>query len=120
MNIYLAKTIEGLKPYGPGYDLTMEAEEKVTKYEIAESDFDLMNLYLIDKINFACDSLLDYGDYDYFSPEKCKNMIECINQMDKSMFPPMLTEICNVLTNFALVAIESNTGIAIDLWGVYE
>ena len=36
---------------------------------------------MVDRINAACDTLLDDGDVDYISSDKCENLIDMINNL---------------------------------------
>jgi len=114
MKFQLAKTLEGLKMYGPIYDLSSGIPDKVEEYRIEDiNDWFLDNMVI--KINSYCDTLLDDGDVDYIDAKRCKNLIEMIDDLPADFVPDEFTEAIKVLRSFAQRAIEYNTGIEIEM-----
>lgn len=114
MRFQLAKTLDGIKMYGPIYDLGTGGPDKVEEY-VAD---DVNNWFLdsmIGRINSACDTLLDDGDVDYINAEKCKKLIETIDELPSNYIPKEFQEIMAVLIDYAQRAIKYNTGIEIEM-----
>ncbi|SCY14284.1 hypothetical protein [Butyrivibrio sp. INlla14] len=115
MELYLAKTLDGMKKYGPIYDLSMEPAERVESYQFGFEENEWLLDNVIDGINAECDTLLDDGDYDFISADKCKALKDYLKKMDKSMIPSEYHEVIQKLIEFSDKAIEYGTGMAIDL-----
>lgn len=114
MRFQLAKTLDGIKMYGPIYDLGTGGPDKVEEY-IANDVNDWFLDNMIDKINSACDTLLDDGDVDYIDAERCKCLIEMINELPDNYIPIEFQQIIEVLIDYAQRAIQYNTGIEIEM-----
>lgn len=114
MKFQLAKTLEGIKMYGPIFDLGTGGPDKVEEYVIDDvNDWFLDNM--IDRINDVCGILLDDGDVDFIEAEKCKALIEMLNELTDDFIPKQFKEPINVLIEYAQRAIEYNTGIEIEM-----
>lgn len=113
MNLYFAKNLDNADFYVDTYDLTNKSSDDVMAYPLDESDWELLNERFVDEINQLCNTTLDYGDYDYFDYNKCKIIVEWIskNNLDKNS---RLGELLSKIEEYAYMAIESKTGIAID------
>ena len=70
---------------------------------------------MIDKINETCDTMLDDGDYDYISCEKCSKLVDLIESLPDGFVPCEYKKVMFTLKEFAIRAIEYNTGIAIEM-----
>ena len=114
MRFQLAKTLEGLKMYGPIYDFGTGGPEKVEEFFAEDVDDWFLN-NVIDKINAACETLLDDGDVDYISPEKCVSLIEVLDEIPDDVIPYELKRPISVLKEYAKRAIEYNTGVEIEM-----
>lgn len=114
MRFQLAKNLDGIKMYGPIYDLGTGGPDKVEEY-IANDVNDWFLDNMIDKINSACDTLLDDGDVDYIDAERCKCLIEMINELPDNYIPIEFQQIIEVLIDYAQRAIQYNTGIEIEM-----
>ena len=114
MTFQLAKTLEGIKMYGPIYDLGTGWPDKIEEYRDEDkNDWFLNNM--VDRINAACDTLLDDGDVDYISAEKCKELVTIINNLSPQCIPSESQKAMEVLLDYAKRAIEYNTGIEIEM-----
>ena len=115
MVIYLAKKLDDMKKYGPIYDLSMEPEDRVETYafDVAENEW-LLNT-IVDSINAKCGTLLDDGDYDYISADKCSNLKEVLEEVDLNSVPDKNRLLVKKMLEYADRAIEYNTGMAIEL-----
>ena len=114
MKFQLAKTLEGIKMYGPIYDLGTGGPDKVEEYFMEDiNDWFLDNMII--KINSYCDTCLDDGDVDYIDSNRCKNLIEMIDDLPSDFVPDEFTEAIEVLRSFAQRAIEYDTGIEIEM-----
>lgn len=114
MKFYLAKTLNGIGKYGDIFDLSNESNEKVESFEIEEDDFALLEEYFIDSINDKCNSLLEYGDYDFFDVDKCKILKNWLEENIANNSVKRLDELYNKLLEYTNKAIQYNTGLAID------
>ncbi|MBO4462362.1 MAG: hypothetical protein J5749_05710 [Lachnospiraceae bacterium] len=115
MRIYLAKTLEGIGMYGPIYDLGTGVPERVEEYVMSEEEQEWLLDNLVDSINATCDTLLDDGDYDYINADKCKDLVNMIDKLPESCVKNQFASALKVLRDYAIRAIEYNTGIAIEL-----
>lgn len=115
MELYLAKTLDEMKKYGPIFDLSMEPVERVETYSFGFEENEWLLRNVIDGINAACDTLLDDGDYDYIGADKCNALKEYLLKIDRSMIPSSCQKLVLKLIEFSDKAIEYGTGIAIDL-----
>lgn len=114
MRFQLAKTLEGIKMYGPIYDLGTGGPDKVEEFVMDDIN-DWFLDHMIDKINDACDTLLDDGDVDYISAEKCKDLIELLNNLPNNYIPNEFLIAVDVLKEYSQRAIDYNTGIEIEM-----
>lgn len=114
MRFQLAKTLEGIKMYGPIYDLGTGGPDKVEEFVMEDVDDWFLN-HMIEKINGTCDTLLDDGDVDYISAEKCKDLINMLNDLPDDYIPEEFINAVSVLKEYAHKAVEYNTGIEIEM-----
>lgn len=114
MTVYLSKTLENIKKYGPIPDLSGEPQ-KVEEYVYDEEEGYWLLENLVDAINARCDTLLDDGDYDFFDVEKCKVLVELIDELPKGSVPKKYEKMVSDLRSLALRAVSYNTGIGIEL-----
>ena len=114
MTIQLAKTLEGIKMYGPIYDLGTGWPDKIEEYVVEDRD-DWFLENMVDRINATCETLLDDGDYDYISAEKCKKLVKMIDSLPDGFVPKPFDETILKLKDFAKKAVEYNTGISIEM-----
>ncbi|WP_022750578.1 hypothetical protein [Lachnobacterium bovis] len=115
MRLYLAKTLEGLRTYGPIYDLGSGVPDKVEDYVMEFDEHDWLMDNLVDKINATCDTLLDDGDVDYIPAEKCEKLISLLEDLPDQFVPQKYIKVVSVLKDFATRALKYNTGIAIEM-----
>lgn len=114
MRFQLAKTLEGLKMYGPIYDLGTGGPETVEEFVTDDID-DWFLDNMVDRINDVCDTLLDDGDVDYIGAEKCEDLLHMIDNLPDGFVPNVFVETVEVLKDFAKRAIEYDTGIEIEM-----
>ena len=98
MRFQLAKTLEGIKMYGPIYDLGTGGPDKVEEFVMEDVDDWFLN-HMIEKINGTCDTLLDDGDVDYISAEKCKDLINMLNDLPDDYIPEEFINAVSVFLN---------------------
>ena len=115
MELYLAKTMENMKMYGPTYDLTMESEDRVELFKFGSKENDWLMNNLIDMINAECNTLLDDGDYDFIDAHGCENLLKCLGKVNLADASKEVTQLIRKMEEYATRAIELKTGIAIDL-----
>lgn len=114
MTFQLAKTLEGIKMYGPIYDLGTGGPDKIEEYRVDDVvDWFLDNM--VDKINATCDTLLDDGDVDFIDAENCKKLVGMIKSLPSNFIPLESQKAMDVLADYAQRAIEYNTGIEIEM-----
>ena len=91
---------------------------RVEYYQL-ENSWDDVDLFdddnAIDEIAKRCDSLISYGDSDYFYASKCAILKEWIEERLQEPTAPRYREMLEVLRDFCQRAIELNTGVVIDL-----
>jgi len=114
MRFQLAKTLNGIKKYGPIFDLGTGDNSQVEEYVVEDIDNWFLD-NIIDQINAECDTLLDDGDFDYIGAEKCRKLIALLDNLPKSDIPKDFYKTIDVLKNYAKRAVEYNTGIEIEM-----
>ncbi len=114
MTLYLAKSLENIRMYGPIPDLGGQPE-KVEEYNFGEEENEWLLNNLVDTINARCDSLLDDGDYDFFDVQKCNQLLEVLEELPENFVPEEYSELIRVLREYCIKAISNHTGIAIEL-----
>ena len=79
-----------------------------------DEDWEAYETCFCDPVNAICDSLLGMYEYDFLNAEQCKKLVpwldEQIGHPNDKRFLPMYKE----LKDYALKAIEYNTGIGIE------
>lgn len=60
------------------------------------------------------DALFDWGDYDFFPPEKCLKFKEWLEQRLNRPTNSCLKQVYNIMLDLANLAIKCNTGISFD------
>jgi hypothetical protein len=115
MELYLAKTLENMKLYGPTYDLTMESEDRVESFKFGSGESEWLINNLVDMINAECNTLLDDGDYDFIDAHGCEILLKCLGKFNLANSSKEVEELIKKMKEFATRAVELNTGIAIDL-----
>ena len=60
------------------------------------------------------DALFDWGDYDFFSPERCLKFRNWLEQRLKCPTSSRLKQVYDTMWEMANLAIEYNTGISFD------
>ena len=114
MRFQLAKTLDGMKMYGPIYNFSTADPDNIESYYAEDvNDWFLDNMII--KINSYCDTCLDDGDIDYIDAKRCKNLIDMIDDLPSGFVPKEFTETIEVLKDFAQRAIEYDTGIEIEM-----
>ncbi len=115
MRVYVAKTLENMKKYGPVFDLSVESQDRVLSRTFGEDINEWMLEHFIDRLNAECDTLLDNGDYDYLDCEKCRKLLVLLSEEETQSLPDGIQEVFKILKEYASKAIENNTGIAIEM-----
>ncbi len=121
MKFVLFKTLENYEFNKLGWPIWFEPVEnnQTIEYYILENDFDDVDLFFddgaIDEIAQRCDSLIGYGEDDYFNAEKCKILLGWIEERLLKPAVPRYKEMLEMLKNYCQRAIELNTGVYIDL-----
>ena len=109
MRLYLAKTLDNMKMYGPIPDLSMESEDRVEEIGFGEK----VNNWVLDNmlydINYHSGANLDDGDYDF------KELYEYLNNLPEGFVPKEYVDAIDKLKDYTQRAITYNTGIAIEL-----
>ena len=117
MEFILFLTLNGIKidTFGPHVD-DINNDTRVEHYK-SDMQLDDAALFLddIDDIDRKCNSLLDYGDVEWFDAKQCKKLLEWINERLKKPIIPRYEKLLCVLKDFCSRAIELNTGVIIDL-----
>lgn len=60
------------------------------------------------------DAVFDWGDCDFFLPDKCKLLKEWLQQQLSKDIPKTLKSIYTIMLNYTETAIRYNTGISFD------
>lgn len=121
MIFVLYKTYENVEFNKFGCPIGIEPVEKnhAIEYYVLENDWDDVDLFeddqAIDEIAQRCDSLIGYGEDDYFNAEKCKIILSWIEERLCKPAVPRYREMLEVLKDYCKRAIEYNTGVYIDL-----
>lgn len=121
MKFVLFKTLEKYEFNKLGWPIWVEPVENnpTVEYYILENDFDDVDLFFDDgaivEIAEQCDSLISYGEDDYFNAEKCKILLRWIEERLLKPAVPRYKEMLEVLKDYCQRAIELNTGVYIDL-----
>ena len=115
MTIYLAKTLENMKKYGPIFDLSMEPSERVAEYTFGEEENEWFLSEHVDNINAICDTMLDDGDVDFFDINACRKLIVYLKGIDEKKILPTCVKVYETLMKCAQKAISYQTGIEIEL-----
>jgi len=93
--------------------------DKRVKYYPLENGWDDVDLfdedYAIDEIAKRCDSLISYGEADYFNVEKCIILKDWLDERLQKPATPRYLEMLSVLKEYCCRAIELKTGVYIDL-----
>ena len=119
MHFELFLTFDGVEfgIMGPYVD-NPETDKRVRYYQL-ENGWDDVDLFdddhAIDEIANRCDSLISYGDVDYFNAEKCAILKAWIDERLQKPVVPRYREMLEVLRDYCQQAIELNTGVYIDL-----
>lgn len=119
MHFILFLTFEGVKfdACGPFVDYPYETNEKIIYYQLT-NDWDDIDLFYddgaIDEIAHRCNSLISYGEADYFNAEKCAILLQWVEDRLSRPCTPRYNEMLEVLRDFCHRAVELNTGVVID------
>jgi len=119
MHFILFLTFDGIRwgIYGPCADHPYETNKKIRYYQLSNdwSDVDLFDDdHDIDEIAERCNSLISYGDADFFDAKKCRTIVNWVNERLKMPAAPRYREMLEVLRDFCNCAVELNTGVEID------
>ena len=60
------------------------------------------------------DALFDWGDCDFFEPEKCEKLKGWLKERLKKNLPPDVREVYKILLDYAEKAVKYDTGIDFD------
>lgn len=60
------------------------------------------------------DALFDWGDCDFFKPEKCHLLKTWLEKRLSTELNPLIKPVYETMLDFANIAIQNNTGIAFD------
>ena len=82
---------------------------------MSDEEYEWLLGNFVDNINATCDTLLDDGDYDYINADKCKDLIDMIDNLSDDIVKNQSASVLKVLRAYALRAVDYNTGIAIEL-----
>ena len=116
MKFELIKMMDGLKIYGDIPSLPVDySDEQGERYVGEESDSWLLLEDMVHNIDPLINNLLDYGDVDYFSKEKCIVLKKWLNNRKEKEMSPRLNELYAVLSEYVDKAIDLGTGVVIEL-----
>ena len=122
MKFVLFKTLENYEFNKLGWPIWFEPVENnptIEYYYYLDNDFDDVDLFYDDEaiveIAERCDSLISYGEDDYFKVEKCKIQLGWIEERLLKPVAPRYKEMLEGLNDYCKRAIEYNTGVYIDL-----
>lgn len=60
------------------------------------------------------DAMFDWGDCDFFVPQKCKSLKKWLQQELQKSIPDSVRTVYAVMLDFANIAIEYDTGLSFD------
>lgn len=115
MTFELVKDYSGLEYYGDIPETPSEPDERVEVFQLEEEDWDILNDGFIDPINSLCNTVLDYGDVDFFDSDKCLLMRTWLIEKLKQNLTEREKCLYSVLLDFSERAIRLETGIVIEL-----
>ncbi|MCR5149701.1 MAG: hypothetical protein K6B52_00555 [Clostridiales bacterium] len=121
MQFVLFKTLENYEFNKLGWPIGFEPVENnpTIEYYILENLWDDVDLFFddgaIDEIAERCDSIISYGEDDYFNADKCKTLLRWIEERLLKPAVPRYKEMLEILRDYCRRAIELNTGVYIDL-----
>lgn len=114
MTITLFLDLKNLDYYGDIPELPNNLEGRVETYHLSAEE----NEWLVDdsmSINEKCNTLLDYGDIDFFDGKKCELLIEWIDKRETENISNNYKELLQNLKEYCQRAIDLKTGIVIEL-----
>ncbi len=118
MEFQLFLSLDGLEwsEYGPISKKPYREDPNVRCY-VFENGLDDADLFFpdIEKINERCNSLLDYGDVEYFDDRKCSILKDWITERLTRPLDSRYRELLCILIDFCEEAINLKTGVYIDL-----
>ena len=115
MTFELIKDFSGLEFFGNIPDTPNEVDERVEVFQLEESDWDILDKDFVDPINNLCNTLLDYGDVDFFNKEQCSLLKSWLVDKLQQNLPARDKLLYSKLLDFADQAIMMGTGIVIEL-----
>ena len=119
MHFELFLTFDGVEYGIMGPHVKNPQTDNRVKYYQLENDWDDVDFFFddnaIDEIAKRCDSLIGYGDADYFNAEKCKILKDWIDERLRKPAESRYREMLEVLKDYCQQAVELNTGVYIDL-----
>ncbi len=110
----LILNLEGLKYYGDIPEAPQESGPNVEVFQFDMEDWPLFRDDFIEPVDTLCDVLLDYSDVDYFDADKCKLLHGWLVERLEKPIQPRLAFLYRKLDEFALRAIELNTGVVVE------
>ena len=113
MKVYLAKDLNNIPLYGDIPDLTVTESPIVESFSITDEEYSYLDKYFIDETNNVCNTLLDLGDYQYYSDNQCQLLLVWINNNESNCIE--LKAFYDRLKDYLSYAIDNHTGIAIEL-----
>ena len=84
-------------------------------YRMLESDRDPLDEDFTDDVNRVCDTMLGYGDIDFFDTKQCKLLAGWPEARLMRPISPRLATIYRKLDEFARRAVAYGTGMVIEL-----
>ena len=116
--LYLTYKDVQFDKFGCPIGIELAESNPAVKYYILENDWDDVDLFFddhaIDEIANRCDSLISYGEADYFNAEKCTILKTWIDERLQKPADPRNREMLEVLKDYCQQAVELDTGVYID------
>ncbi len=114
MQYRLVLDLTGVSYYGHIPEVSQCGGPNVKVFQFELEDWPLFRDDFIEPVDALCDVLLDYGDVDYFDAEKCKLLHGWLQARLGKPIVPRLEFLYRKLDEFALRAIELDTGVVVE------
>lgn len=108
-----------LKPNGiPSVSSETDETTEVFHPKFDFTDLDKWNYFFadfVDPVDDLCDSLLDYGDIDYFNTESCEKLVPWLEDRLTRPCPDWAHMLYEKLLEYAREAVRLGTGVVVEL-----
>ncbi len=109
--------LNNLEYYGymPKIPKDREGRVEIYRFDIPREYWDCFEKDFINPVDGQLDALIDIGDVDFLNADKCKKIIEWLDDRLTKPTPPVLKPFYEKLREYSFRAVELNTGVEIQL-----